>query len=78
MKLPPMNPSEATGGLPRRTGLALPAKAFGMVDRIDALALSGGAHDLGYVMGSKTVDPSEWFFAAHFFQDPVMPGPPTV
>jgi acyl transferase domain-containing protein/3-hydroxymyristoyl/3-hydroxydecanoyl-(acyl carrier protein) dehydratase len=74
MKLPPTSPSEATGGLPRRTGLALPARAFGMVDRIDALSLTGGAHDLGYVMGSKTVDPSEWFFAAHFFQDPVMPG----
>ena len=24
--------------------------------------------------GSKTVDPSEWFFKAHFYQDPVCPG----
>jgi 3-hydroxymyristoyl/3-hydroxydecanoyl-(acyl carrier protein) dehydratase len=26
------------------------------------------------VLGWKQVDPAEWFFAAHFFQDPVMPG----
>jgi len=26
------------------------------------------------VLDWKRVDPAEWFFAAHFFQDPVMPG----
>ena len=29
---------------------------------------------LGRVRAEKTVDPSEWFFKAHFFQDPVQPG----
>ncbi len=28
----------------------------------------------GSIVGTKRVDPSEWFFAAHFFQDPVCPG----
>jgi 3-hydroxymyristoyl/3-hydroxydecanoyl-(acyl carrier protein) dehydratase len=26
------------------------------------------------VEGTKAVDPQEWFFQAHFYQDPVMPG----
>src|SRR5262249_21650097 len=34
----------------------------------------GGPHGLGLVRGSKAVDPSEWFFRAHFHQDPVWPG----
>lgn len=55
-------------------GLMAPAGAFAMVDRVDALTLDGGAHGLGFVSGSKRVDPAEWFFRAHFYQDPVMPG----
>jgi 3-hydroxymyristoyl/3-hydroxydecanoyl-(acyl carrier protein) dehydratase len=51
-----------------------PVGAFVMVDRVDALTLDGGAHGLGFVSGSKRVDPAEWFFRAHFYQDPVMPG----
>lgn len=38
--------------------------------RIDA----GGAAGLGVIVGEKDVDVSEWFFKAHFFQDPVQPG----
>jgi 3-hydroxymyristoyl/3-hydroxydecanoyl-(acyl carrier protein) dehydratase len=45
-----------------------------MIETIDALQLDGGAHGFGFVSGHKRVDPSEWFFQAHFFQDPVMPG----
>lgn len=55
-------------------GLSLPAKAYAMIETIDALQLDGGAHGFGFVSGHKRVDPSEWFFQAHFFQDPVMPG----
>jgi acyl transferase domain-containing protein/3-hydroxymyristoyl/3-hydroxydecanoyl-(acyl carrier protein) dehydratase len=68
----PASPAEARTHT--ATGLSLPARAYAMIDTIDALALEGGPHGLGGVMGSKVVDPSEWFFAAHFFQDPVMPG----
>ncbi len=45
-----------------------------MVDRIDSLILDGGPKNLGFVTGSIEVDPSMWFFAAHFHQDPVWPG----
>ena len=33
-----------------------------------------GNHSKGYVFGSKTVDPKDWFFSCHFWLDPVMPG----
>ncbi len=34
----------------------------------------GGAAGLGRLTAEKDVDPGEWFFKAHFFQDPVQPG----
>ncbi|MBI3925167.1 MAG: type I polyketide synthase [Armatimonadetes bacterium] len=52
----------------------LPGKALMMLDRIDQYVPDGGRHRLGFVRGSKVVDPAEWFFEAHFYQDPVMPG----
>ncbi len=46
---------------------------FQMVDNAELL-LDGGPHGLGYVRGTMRVDPSAWFFKAHFYQDPVVPG----
>jgi 3-hydroxymyristoyl/3-hydroxydecanoyl-(acyl carrier protein) dehydratase len=54
--------------------LALPAKALLMIDRIDAYVPDGGPAKLGFIRGTKQVDPAEWFFKAHFYQDPVCPG----
>jgi len=51
-----------------------PDERWRMVDRIDAFVPDGGPKRLGSITGSKTVDPGAWFFAAHFFQDPVWPG----
>ena len=51
-----------------------PDERWRMVDRIDTLVLDGGPRRLGFVAGSKTVDPGAWFFQAHFYQDPVWPG----
>jgi 3-hydroxymyristoyl/3-hydroxydecanoyl-(acyl carrier protein) dehydratase len=51
-----------------------PDPRFRMVDHIDLLVADGGTHGLGWVHGSITVDPSAWFFEAHFYQDPVWPG----
>jgi len=51
-----------------------PEQRFRMVDQIDLLVRDGGADRLGWVKGSITVDPSTWFFEAHFYQDPVWPG----
>ena len=45
-----------------------------MVDQVDCLALDGGPKGLGFISGSADVDPSSWFFKAHFYQDPVIPG----
>jgi 3-hydroxymyristoyl/3-hydroxydecanoyl-(acyl carrier protein) dehydratase len=55
-------------------GLALPARAIRMIDRIEAYIPDGGPMGLGFIRGTKTVDPREWFFDAHFYQDPVLPG----
>lgn len=52
----------------------VPARAFRMIDEIDLYLPSGGPHGLGYIRGATRVDPSAWFFKAHFHQDPVWPG----
>ncbi len=45
-----------------------------MIDRVEAFVPDGGPNGLGFLQGAKAVDPSEWFFKAHFYQDPVIPG----
>ena len=45
-----------------------------MLDRVTACDLCGGHAGLGFVRAEKDVNPAEWFFKAHFFQDPVQPG----
>ena len=62
---PAMDPASA---------LALPAKAIRMIDRIDAYLPEGGPNGLGFIRGTKIIDPKDWFFRAHFYQDPVCPG----
>jgi 3-hydroxymyristoyl/3-hydroxydecanoyl-(acyl carrier protein) dehydratase len=53
---------------------AFPTAPLAMVDELLELDLGGGPAGLGYARGRKWIDPSEWFFAAHFHGDPVMPG----
>ncbi len=45
-----------------------------MIDRIEVLDANGGTAGLGAVRAAKEVDTNDWFFKAHFFQDPVQPG----
>ncbi len=52
----------------------MPSKALQMIDQIDVLSLDEGLYKNGYIKATKTVDPKEWFFDAHFYQDPVCPG----
>lgn len=54
--------------------LPYPDTKICMVDEIEIFAPHGGTHGLGYIRGNKMVDPEEWFFKAHFYQDPVCPG----
>ncbi|MFT7686648.1 MAG: acyl transferase domain-containing protein/3-hydroxymyristoyl, partial [Candidatus Azotimanducaceae bacterium] len=52
----------------------LPESKLLMVDRITYLDPKGGSASLGSIRGEKDVNITEWFFKAHFFQDPVQPG----
>ena len=54
--------------------LRLPGRRLLMLDRIDGYWPEGGRAGLGRLRAVKDVDPGEWFFKAHFFQDPVQPG----
>ncbi|MCB2149158.1 MAG: type I polyketide synthase [Deltaproteobacteria bacterium] len=71
---PPHTPESASGMAVSADELALPGKALMMIDRIDAHLPESGESGLGYIRGVKKVAPDEWFFKAHFHQDPVCPG----
>ncbi len=45
-----------------------------MLDRVTHVEHQGGRNGKGVLRAEKDVDPDEWFFKAHFFQDPVQPG----
>jgi len=66
----PVYPGDPTTG--KNTGM--PASALRMFDEISVLDFEGGLYQKGYLKAIKTVNPSEWFFDAHFYQDPVCPG----
>jgi len=51
-----------------------PAAMLRMVDKITWFVADGGPAGQGAIEGSIRVDPSAWFFKAHFHQDPVWPG----
>jgi 3-hydroxymyristoyl/3-hydroxydecanoyl-(acyl carrier protein) dehydratase len=51
-----------------------PDRRLRMIDRVEAYVADGGPHGLGLIVGALDVDPSAWFFAAHFHHDPVCPG----
>jgi 3-hydroxymyristoyl/3-hydroxydecanoyl-(acyl carrier protein) dehydratase len=51
-----------------------PDRTWRMLDAIDLSLPDGGPQGLGFYRGSIPVDPSAWFFQAHFHQDPVWPG----
>ena len=62
-------PAKYFEGSPR-----LPAPMLCMLDRITAWEPDGGKKGLGWARAEKDVRYDEWFFKAHFFQDPVQPG----
>ena len=51
-----------------------PSDQLRMMDAVDLYVRDGGSRGLGFIRGAKTVNPDEWFFKAHFYQDPVWPG----
>ncbi len=62
-------PARYCAGEPR-----LPGPMLLMLDRITGSWPDGGGRGLGRLRSEKDVVPGEWFFRAHFFQDPVQPG----
>ena len=46
---------------------------FQMIDDVK-LSLTNGPFGNGFIIGTTSVDPTSWFFKAHFHQDPVVPG----
>ena len=60
--------------LPYPESTPFPDKMLRMIDQIELFVPDGGPAGLGYIRGSKQVDPDEWFFKAHFYEDPVTPG----
>ncbi|NNL77745.1 MAG: hypothetical protein HKO68_15530 [Desulfobacterales bacterium] len=68
----PLQPQDTASD--QTPALAMPAKAIRMIDRIETFIPDGGPMGLGFIRATKVVDPQEWFFRAHFYQDPVCPG----
>jgi 3-hydroxymyristoyl/3-hydroxydecanoyl-(acyl carrier protein) dehydratase len=60
--------------LPYPEAAPFPEKQLRMIDRIELFVPDGGPQGIGYIRGVKDVDPDEWFFKAHFYEDPVTPG----
>ena len=54
--------------------LPFPDDRLRMIDHVDTFVPDGGPHGLGFIVGSLPVNPASWFFEAHFYQDPVVPG----
>ncbi|BBO73630.1 type I polyketide synthase [Desulfosarcina widdelii] len=70
---PPITPDESAVMSLSVDRLELPGKALLMVDDI-AAHFDVETDEAKYIRGTKQVDPEEWFFKAHFYQDPVCPG----
>ncbi|TQV78629.1 type I polyketide synthase [Denitrobaculum tricleocarpae] len=52
----------------------LPSGLLGLVDEVTGFWPDGGEAGLGRAMGRQRVEPSAWYFKAHFFTDPVQAG----
>ncbi len=64
----------ARGELFGPTNAQLPAPPMLMLDRITAIANTGGKYGKGHIVAELDINPDQWFFLCHFFGDPVMPG----
>jgi 3-hydroxymyristoyl/3-hydroxydecanoyl-(acyl carrier protein) dehydratase len=50
------------------------AGAWQLIDRVPELAPNGGPWGRGYLRAELSVTPDDWFFKAHFKNDPCLPG----
>ncbi len=68
----PTAPEDLSGHI--HGNAVMPGRAIRMIDNIEAYFPEGGPHGRGIIKASKKVLPEEWFFKAHFLNDPVCPG----
>jgi 3-hydroxymyristoyl/3-hydroxydecanoyl-(acyl carrier protein) dehydratase len=71
---PPVGTPGQAGAFELAATPGLPDEKLLMLDSIDVYLPDGGPAGLGFLRGLKKVNPDEWFFKAHFYQDPVCPG----
>ena len=57
-----------------KNSLRLPRKKILMFDRVTGIWKNLNKASLCYLRAVKIIDPNEWFFKSHFYQDPVQPG----
>ena len=69
-------PAELARGrsLPFPAAAPLPGGRLHLLDQITCWVQDGGPTALGFIRATRRVVPDEWFFKAHFYQDPVVPG----
>ena len=72
-------PSEARGNFLEIQKVLTDERSYtekALLDQIDSIWFdpNGGSQKLGKIVCLKKIDGDEWFFADHFYQDPVMPG----
>ncbi|MFA7406157.1 MAG: type I polyketide synthase, partial [Pelobacteraceae bacterium] len=71
---PTESETERSRSLPYPDAAPFPERKLAMIDRIELFVPDGGPNGLGYIRGIKDINPDEWFFKAHFYEDPVTPG----
>jgi 3-hydroxymyristoyl/3-hydroxydecanoyl-(acyl carrier protein) dehydratase len=54
-------------------GLRLASGKLALLDEI-YVQPNGGSYGKGYIFASRAINPQDWYFKNHFYQDPVMPG----
>lgn len=70
------NPEEAARAqqFPYPAEAPFPEPHLRMVDEITCYLPDGGSKGLGFIRGTKRPHQDDWYFKAHFYQDPVVPG----
>lgn len=53
---------------------SLPRPPLELLERVESIEVDGGPWGRGYLRAVDDIEPDDWFFEGHFFNDPCMPG----
>lgn len=56
-----------------KEGSGPPADKLRLIERV-VMDQSSGIHQAGYIYANRSNSAADWYYACHFYQDPVMPG----